>query len=72
MAPRDADMAGVAKKNGGNALLLSADAAEFMGTYSTGNAIAMRSGNVTTATGSGVSMPMIRREARYYVIRYVD
>jgi hypothetical protein len=43
-----------------------------MGIYSTANAIATSSGNVVTATGTGISMPIIRREGRYYVIKYVD
>jgi len=38
-------------------------------------AIALRdknSGNVATAVGSGVSAPIIRREGKYFVIKYVD
>lgn len=72
MATRDGQMAAKAKENGGDALLLSADEREFMGTYSTGNAIAISSGNVTTETGSGFSVPISSREARYYVIKYVN
>jgi hypothetical protein len=45
---------------------------DFLGSYSTGNATAVTSGNVTTAVGSGVSVPMIRREGQYFVIKYVD
>src|SRR5260221_8668554 len=29
-------------------------------------------GNVTTAVGSGVSVPIIRREGQYFVIKYVN
>jgi len=46
MAGRDSEMAAEAKKNGGDALVLSADERDFMGTYSTANAVAISSGNV--------------------------
>ena len=72
MARRDADLAAAAKRNGGDGLLLKAEQTDFLGTYSTGNATAITSGNVTTAVGSGVSVPMIRREGQYFVIKYVD
>jgi hypothetical protein len=71
MAGRDSEMAAEAKKNGGDAL--GADERDFMGTYSTANAVAISSGNdVVTATGSEISMPIVRREGRYYVIKYVN
>ncbi|MGA8480990.1 MAG: hypothetical protein WB696_23750 [Chthoniobacterales bacterium] len=44
----------------------------FLGTYPTGNATAITSGNVTTAVGSGVSVPIIRREGQYFVAKYVN
>jgi hypothetical protein len=72
MARRDADLAAAAKRNGGDGLLLKAEQTDFLGTYSTGNATAITNGNVTTAVGSGVSVPMIRREGQYFVIKYVD
>ena len=72
MASRNADMAAEAKKGGGDALLLSADQSSVMGTYSTANAFAFRSGNMVTASGTGITMPIIRREGVYYVIKYVD
>jgi hypothetical protein len=72
MATRDGQMAAAAKKNGGDALLLNADERDFMGSYSTANAMAISNGNVTTATGSGISVPIFRREARYYVIKFVN
>jgi len=72
MARRDADLAAAAKRNGGDGLLLKAEQTDFLGTYSTGNATAVTSGNVTTAVGSGVSVPIIRREGQYFVIKYVD
>lgn len=72
MARRDADLAAAAKRNGGDGLLLKAEQTDFLGTYSTGNATAITSGNVTTAVGSGVSVPMMRREGQYFVIKYVD
>jgi hypothetical protein len=49
-----------------------ADRTDFVGVYSTGNATAFTSGNTTTAFGSGVSVPMRRREGEFFVIKYVD
>jgi hypothetical protein len=71
MAMRDSDLAAAAKKNGGDGILLKADQADFLGTYSTANATAVTNGNVTTAFGSGVSVPIVRREGQYYVIKYL-
>jgi len=72
MAGRDADLAAEAKKNGGDGILLKADRTDFVGVYSTGNASAFTNGNVTTAVGSGVSVPIRRREGEFFVIKYVD
>lgn len=88
MALRDSALASVAKKNGGDGILIQGDQREFLGTVSTGyaNAVtngsgtAVTSGNVTTfsgnavttATGTGVAMPIIRRESQYFVIKYVE
>jgi hypothetical protein len=60
-----------AKKNGGEGILLKAEQTDFLGTYSTGNATAVASGNVTTAVRFGVSVPIIRREGQYLVLKYV-
>lgn len=72
MAMRDSDLAAAAKKNGGDGILLKGEQADFAGTYSTANATAVTNGNVTTAFGSGVSVPIVRREGQYYVIEYLD
>ena len=72
MARRDGDLAAEAKKNGGDAILIKADERDFLGTYSTANATAVSNGNVTTGFGSGVSVPIIRREGQFFVIKYVD
>jgi len=72
MARRDADLAAEAKKNGGDGILLKAKQTDFLGTYPTGNATAITSGNVTTAVDSGVSVPIIRREGQYFVTKYVN
>lgn len=71
MAMRDSDLAAAAKKNGGDGILLKADQADFLGTYSTASATAVTNGNVTSAFGSGVSVPIVRREGQYYVIKYL-
>jgi len=67
MAMRDSDLAAAAKKKGGDRMLLKADQADFLGTYST----AVTNGNVTSAFGSGASVPIVRREGQYYVIKYL-
>jgi hypothetical protein len=36
---RDSDLAAAAKRNGGDGLLLKAEQTEFLGSYSTGNAV---------------------------------
>ena len=72
MAMRDSDLAAEAKKNGGDGILLKAEQTDFLGTYSTGNATAVTNGNVTSAFGSGMSVPITRREGQYFVIKYVD
>jgi hypothetical protein len=53
-------------------LLLKAGQTDFLGTYSTGNVTAITNGNITTAVGSGVSVPIRRREGEFFVIKYVD
>src|SRR5258708_1657764 len=72
MAMRDSDLATAAKKNGGDGILLKSDQADFLGTYSTVNATAVTNGNVTTAFGSGVSVPIVRRAGPYSVSAYLD
>jgi hypothetical protein len=62
MAMRDSDLAAAAKRNGGDGILLKAEQSDFIGTASTANATAVTNGNVTTAFGSGVSVPIVRRE----------
>ncbi len=72
MAARDGDLASVAKKNGGDAVLINADTSQFMGTVSTGTATAFNTGSMVTATGTGFSAPIMRREGRFFVIKYVQ
>jgi hypothetical protein len=64
---RDSDLAAAAKKDGGDGILLKADQADFLGPYSAANATAVTTGYVTTAVGSGISVPIIRRRS---VFRY--
>jgi hypothetical protein len=72
MAGRDRGMASKAKKAGGDGLLLTSEQTNGMGSYSTGNAMAFANGNTITATGNGVTLPIIQRQAKYYVIKYVE
>ena len=72
IAGRDRGMASKAKKAGGDGLLLTSEQTNGMGSYSTGSAMAFANGNTITATGTGVSLPIIQRQAKYYVIKYVQ
>jgi hypothetical protein len=72
MAGRNAGMAAEAKRAGGDGLIMSSDWMNQLGTYSTGNAYAWSTGNSVNVTGNAVAMPIIRREGRYYVIRYIQ
>jgi hypothetical protein len=82
MAMRNPQLAAPVRKQGGDALLLSSDNAEVMGSFSTANASATGWGSATTfgntttfngganAFGTGMTMPIVRRSSRYYVIKY--
>jgi hypothetical protein len=71
MMGRDRGMASMAKKAGGDGLLLTSDQTNGMGSYSTGSTTAFVTGNTITATGTGLTLPIIQRQAKYYVIKYV-
>ena len=72
MARRNSDMAEKAKKHGGDAIIPSSDVQNVLGsaTYGTGSAVV--NGNTVTASGTSVSLPLIRRQGTYYVIKYAD
>jgi hypothetical protein len=72
MAGRDRGMASKARNAGGDGLLLTSDQTNGMGSYSTGNAVAFVNGNTVTATGNALTLPIIQRQAKYYVIKYVQ
>jgi hypothetical protein len=72
MNGRDRGIASKAKQEGGDGLLLTSDQANGMGSYSSGSATAFATGNTITATGTGLTMPIIQRRAKYYVIKYVQ
>jgi hypothetical protein len=72
MAGRDRGMADKARNAGGDGLLLTSDQTNGMGSYSTGNATAFVTGNTVTATGNALTLPIIQRQAKYYVIKYVQ
>jgi hypothetical protein len=83
MAMRNPQLAAMVRQRGGDALLLSSDNEQIMGSFSTASASATGWGNATTfgntttfngganAFGTGTTMPIIRRSARYYVIKYI-
>jgi hypothetical protein len=70
------DVAAEAKRVGGNAVVILDEAKEFVGTYSTGTAMAAgRSGygqSNTTAFGSGTGFAIRDKITRLLVIEYVD
>jgi hypothetical protein len=84
MAMRDSQVAALVKKQGGNAVLLSFDDREHVGSFSsgssftTGQATAFGSPGIVHAygsantTGSGFSQAITRRNSKYYVIRYLN
>jgi hypothetical protein len=79
MARRNAKLAEVAKQQGGDGVLIQSDAAQYMGSVTTGNAYTTMSGNLygngfngsAFTTGTSVSAPRIRREGRFFVIKYL-
>lgn len=83
MAARNAQVAALAKKKGGDAVLLAADERHFVGTafsantFTSGQATAVGIPGGISAQGSAISTtsgfaPAIhRRESKYYVIKYL-
>ena len=79
MAERDSTLASVAKQHGGDGVLIQADAAQYMGTFTTGNAYTTANGSFygngfngsALTTGTTISAPIIRREGRFFVIKYL-
>jgi hypothetical protein len=67
MAQRNPALAALAKQKGGDAVLIHSDAAQYVGSITTGNIFT----GPTFATGSLVSAPMIRREGHFFVIKYL-
>lgn len=76
MAMRDSQLAGLTKARGGDGLLLSSDNEQVMGSMSTANAwgTASQYGNVANFNGGafGMTAPILRRQAKYYVIKYIN
>lgn len=84
MAMRNPQIAGLVRQKGGDALLMSSDNEQFIGSFTTGSASATGWGNASTfgnmttfnggatAFGNSMTMPIIRRSARYYVIKYIN
>lgn len=84
MAMRNPQIAGLVRQRGGDALLMSSDNEQFIGSFTTASASAYGSGTAYTygdtttwsgsanAYGNSMTVPIIRRSARYYVIKYVN
>jgi hypothetical protein len=79
MAQRNPKLAATAKQQGGDGVLIQSDAAQYMGSITTGNAFTTVNGGFygngfngsALTTGTLVSAPMIRREGRFFVIKYL-
>ena len=67
MAQRNPRLAAIAKQQGGDGVLIQSDAAQYVGSITTGNVFT----GPTLTTGTLVSAPMIRREGRFFVIKYL-
>jgi hypothetical protein len=84
MMVRDGQLASQVRARGGDGLLMETDVESVMGTVSTASASATGWGNATTfgntttwnggahAFGSGMTMPIYRRNSTFYVIKYVN
>jgi hypothetical protein len=79
MAQRNSTLATLAKQHGGDGVLIQSDAAQYMGSITTGNAFTTANGSFygngfsgsALTTGTAVSAPIIRREGRFFVIKYL-
>jgi hypothetical protein len=71
MAQRDGALAAVAKAHGGDGVLIQSDAVQYLGTFTTGNAATTLTNTSAFTTGTAISAPMVRREGRFYVIKYL-
>jgi len=79
MAQRNPKLAAIAKQQGGDGVLIQSDAAQYMGSITMGNAFTTANGafygngfnGSALTTGTLVSAPMIRREGRFFVIKYL-
>jgi hypothetical protein len=84
MAARNPQLAALVRQRGGDGLLLNSDTTQVMGSFSTASATATGWGSATTfggvtnfngganAFGTGMAVPILRREGRFYVIKYVN
>jgi hypothetical protein len=79
MARKNAKLADVAKQRGGDGVLMQSDSAQYMGSLTTGNVFTTANGNFygngyngsALTTGTSISTPIIRREGRFFVIKYL-
>jgi hypothetical protein len=80
MAARNAKIASVAKSQGGDGVLITSDFANYLGSVTTGNAYTTGQANFVGnnvygsafTTGTAVSASIVRREGRFYVIKYLQ
>lgn len=79
MAQRYPALAASAKQHGGDGILIQSDTAQVVGAMTTGNAFTSVNASVygngfngsAVTTGSSFSAPIIRREGRFFVIKYL-
>jgi hypothetical protein len=71
MAQRDSALAAAAKAHGGDGVLIQSDAVQYLGTVTTGSASTTYGNTSAFTTGTTFSAPMVRREGRFFVIKYL-
>ena len=67
----------IAKENGGQGILMGLDERDFVGMLTTGSATtsltpAFTGGLSGFSSGSGFGLAAVRRNAKFYVIRYLE
>jgi hypothetical protein len=71
MAQRDSALAAVAKQHGGDGVLIQSDVVQYAGSVTSGNAFTTFGAGSAFTTGSAISAPIVRREGRFFVIKYL-
>ena len=65
------DIAKHARQHNADAVILLSSGSKLMGSYSNMSASAQLYRNTAVSTGTGVSMPLMRNDAKFAIVRYV-